>query len=62
MYALHMLLNVNSFSIHQKQSAYACHCLPMLFLDGKELEFVGSWKHLGHIMCYDMRESLPICV
>ena len=34
--------------------------LPKLCLDGKKLEFVGSWKHLGHIRCYDVGKSLPI--
>ena len=34
--------------------------LPVLILGGKNLDFVQSWKHLGHIMCFDMKESLSI--
>ena len=34
--------------------------LSMLILDGNILDFVESWKHLGHIMCADMKEPLSI--
>ena len=34
--------------------------LPKLILDANILDFVQSWKHLGHIMCADMKESLSI--
>ena len=34
--------------------------LPKLILDGNILDFVQSWKHLGHILCADMKESLSI--
>ena len=32
--------------------------LPKLILDGNILDFVQSWKHLGHILCADMKEPL----
>ena len=37
-----------------------CHYVPKLILDGNILNFVQNWKHLGHVMCADMKESLSI--
>ena len=36
------------------------HVLPSLQVDGMDMEYVGSWTHLGHILYRDCRDNMDI--
>ena len=36
------------------------HVLPSLQVGGMDIEYVGSWTHLGHILSSDCRDNMDI--